>query len=459
MRWVFEYVSIWSFPKKLFMMHRSLRLVFFGTLLLLQGGEGLAAPVAGVLEVYELAQRHDPALAAAEAARRAVQEAIPQARAALLPQVGLNVGMTRTQRELETLTSATTKDYTNRLTSLSLSQVLYDRQAFLGVDQADVRVAQAEFEYARAAQDLAMRVIQAYLELLFAGESLKLAEAKKTAIAAQRDQAEQMYRGGVAAVTDIQEAQARLDLAIAEVLEVQNLIRIKQQALFKLTGRWIEQVAPLAENIPLPLPEPNVLERWREEARRSALEVKVAEKALEVAELDVERARSNHLPVVRLVGSNQWQSNTDLGYAKDNLASIGVQMSLPLFAGGKVDSVVRETLARRDQAAELLRKVQGEAELAAAEAFHGVNDSVARVAALKQAVRSSELALDAAKVGLEVGYRTNVDVLNAQQQLFAVRRDLLQQRYNAVNQSMKLRAAVGALGRADLETVDSWLTR
>jgi outer membrane protein len=415
-----------------------------------------AAP--GLNEVYDLALQHDPDLAASEAARRAASEAVPQARAALLPQLSASAGLNRTHRELES-TGAFTQNYTNRLGALSLSQVLYDRQAFLALDQADARVAQAELEFARAAQDLALRVIQAYTELLFAEDSLQLAEAKKTAIAAQREQAEQMHRGGVGTVTDIQEAQARFDLAVAEGLEAQNLLRVRRQALFKLTGLWLERVAPLSEDAPLSLPEPNDLDRWRDEARRYALEVRVAEKALEVARFDVERARSNHLPTLKLTGSSQWQSNTDLGYASDNLSSVGVQLAMPLLAGGRISSVTRETLARQDQAAELLRKAMADAELAAAESFHGVNDSVARVSALKQAVKSSEVALDAARIGLDVGYRTSVDVLNAQQQLFAARRDLLQQRYNYIQQRLKLKAAVGALSRTDLETVDQWLNK
>lgn len=416
-----------------------------------------AAP--GLVEVFDLASQHDAALAAAEAARRAASEATPQARAALLPQLSASAALNRTHRELETTQSSITQNYTNKLGALSLSQVIYDRQAFLALDQADARVAQAELEFAKARQDLALRVVQAYTDLLFAEDSLRLAEAKKEAIAAQRQQAEHMYKGGIGTVTDIQEAQARYDLAVAEALEAQNLKRVRQQALYRLTGRWLESIAPLTDRPPMPEPEPNDLAHWLEEARRGALEVRVAEKALEVARYDVERARSNHLPTLRLVGSIQWQSNTDLGYASDNPSSVGVQLALPILAGGKINSVTRETQARQDQAAELLRKAILDAELAAAESFHGINDSIARVRALEQAVRSSEVALDAARIGLKVGYRTSVDVLNAQQQLFAARRGLLQQRYNYIQQRLRLKAAVGALGRNEIEAVDQWLAK
>ncbi|MGB9670610.1 MAG: TolC family outer membrane protein [Halothiobacillaceae bacterium] len=426
--------------------------------LMTQSYAAWAAP--SLVDVFELAAQHDPALAAADAARRAVSEAVPQARAALLPQLSANAAINRTHREIEGINhNTTTQNYTNKLATLSLSQVIYDRQAFVALDQADARVAQAEYEFALALQDLTLRVSQAYSDLLFAADSLKLAESKKEAIAAQKQQAAQMYTEGFGTITDVQEAQARLDLAVAEALEARNLLRTRRQALFKLTGRWIEDVTPLRPDAPMPSPEPNDLDRWLEEARQHALEVKRAEKALEVARLDVERARSNHLPVVRLVGSAQDQSNTDLGYKSDSISYLGVQLSLPLYAGGKVLSVTREALARQEQAAEILRKAAADSESNAVESFHGVNDTIARVRALEQAVRSSEIALDAAQIGLKVGYRTSVDVLNAQQQLFSARRDLLQQRYNHILYLLRLKAAVGSLGPQDIETVDLWLAK
>ncbi|MEF3194178.1 MAG: TolC family protein, partial [Halothiobacillaceae bacterium] len=251
----------------------------------------------------------------------------------------------------------------------------------------------------------------------------------------------------------------RLDLAIAEELEARNALKNRRQALFKLTHQYFESLAPIGESLPLEPPEPNVLDPWRESAHQGALEVLMAQKGVEVARLDVERARSQHLPVLEAVASTQWQSNTDLGYDKDHLSLVGIQLSAPLLAGGRIDSVTRETRARWEQALEELRLAQVESEQRAVEAFHGVNDSIARVRALEQAVRSSEVALDAARIGLEVGYRTSVDVLNAQQQLFAARRDLQQQRYAYIIQRLQLKAAVGDLHMEDVIAVDQWLKK
>ncbi|TQV61911.1 MAG: TolC family outer membrane protein [Halothiobacillaceae bacterium] len=424
-------------------------------LLLLWTWSICAVASTGLLDVLELAKMHDPELASAEAARRAGQEALPQARAALLPQLNASAGVNRTHRELES-TSSTTQNYTNTSGALSLRQVLYDRQKFSTLDQAEARVAQAGLQWAKAEQDVALRAAEAYFNLLFAEDSVRLAQAKMAAITEQKTQAEQMYKGGVGTITDIQEAQARFDLAVAEELAAQNQLRNQRQALFKLTGRRLESVAPIIAPLPLNAPEPNALEPWLNAAREGALEVLLADKGREVAQFDVERARSQHLPVLEAVASTQWQGNTDLGYEQDHLSSMGLQVSIPLLAGGRVTSLTRETLARLDQALAETRLAQAESEQRAAEAFHGVNDSIARVRALEQAVRSSEVALDAARIGLDVGYRTSVDVLNAQQQMFNARRDLQQQRYTFIMQRLQLKAAVGALRMEDVAAVDQW---
>ncbi len=433
------------------------RLRFIPVLLAAFGAPAWAAP--GLHDVLELARANDPQLASAQAARRAGQEALPQARSALLPQMSLSAALNRTQRELETTSGDQTQHYTNKQGSLSLRQVLYDRQKFMAYDQAEARVALAELEWSKAEQDAILRVAEAYFNLLFAEDSVKLAEAKKSAITEQKAQAEQMYKGGVGTVTDIQEAQARFDLAVAEELEAHNALKNRRQALFKLTRQYFESLAPIGEPLALEPPEPNALDPWRAAAREGALEVLLAGKGAQVARLDVERARSQHLPVLEAVASTQWQSNTDLGYDRDHLSLVGVQLSAPLLVGGRIDSVTRETRARWEQALEELRLAQAEGEQRAVEAFHGVNDSIARVRALEQAVRSSEVALDAARIGLEVGYRTSVDVLNAQQQLFTARRDLQQQRYAFIIQRLKLKAAVGALRTEDVAAVDQWLKK
>jgi len=410
-------------------------------------------------DVLELARANDPQLASAQAARRAGLEALPQARSALLPQMSLSAALNRTQRDLEIASRAQTQYYTNKLFSLSLRQVLYDRQKFIAYDQAEERVALTELEWSKAEQDMILRVAEAYFNLLSAEDSVKLAEAKKKAIFEQKTLAEQMYKGGVGAITDIQEAQARFDLAVAEELEARNTLKNRQQALFKLTHQYFESLAPIDESLPLEAPEPNALDPWRDAARTGALEVLIADKRAQVARLDVERARSQHLPVLEAVASTQWQSNTDLGYDRDHLSLVGVQLSAPLLAGGRINSVTREARARWEQAQEDLRLAQVESEQRTVEAFHGVNNSIARIRALEQAVRSSEVALDAARIGLETSYRTSVDVLNAQQQLFTARRDLQQQRYAFIIQSLQLKAAVGALRAEDVAAVDQWIKK
>jgi len=415
-----------------------------------------AAP--NLADVFELSLRNDAEIAAAEAQWRASQEAAPQALSALLPQLSARATYRPTTQEVGTAQGDNVSSYDNRSASLSLSQVIYDRRAFLALDQADSRVAGAELDWRLAQQNLILRVTQAYTEVLFAQDAVRLAAAKKQAIAEQREQAEHMHRGGVGTVTDIQEAQARHDLAAAEEINARNVQRIKRQALFKLTGQWLDEVAPLAASLSMNAPEPDDPDAWRAEARNQAIEVRLAEKSLEIARNDLEQARSLNLPVLSMVGDSSWQKDTDSGYSKSNLSYIGVQASLPILTGGRIDSVTRETLARMDQAARLRAKASADSELRSAEAFFMLKDSIERSRALTQAVRSSEIALDAAKIGLDVGYRTSVDVLNAQQQVFAARKDLLQQRYNFIIARLQLKAAIGALSQDDIHSMTPWLT-
>jgi len=421
---------------------------------LLLSGPALAAP--DLAQVYALALNHDPEIAAAEAAWRASQELLPQARAALLPQLSASASVKPTQQHAQTASTDTRTYYTSRVASLTLSQVIYDQHAFLALDQADARVAGAAFEWQVARQDLILRVAQAYLDLLFAQDAVGLAEAKMQAIQAQQRQAEHMYQGGMGTVTDIQEAQARYDLARAEAIDAQNTLRIKRQALFKLTQRWLDEVSPLSATLPMPEPAPNDLAAWRKAALEGALEVLKAEKALESARYDVDMARSQHLPVLTMVGANTVQKTPDNVYQDNNNASIGLQLNMPLLAGGRTLSVTREALARVDQATQALALAGAESAMNATEAFYGVNNSIARSRALEQAVRSSEVALDAARIGLDVGYRTSVDVLNAQQQWFSARKDLLQQRYNFIIARLKLKAAVGGLTDDDIQSIQAW---
>lgn len=420
--------------------------------------EAVAAP--SLSAVYDLALRNDPEFAAAQAAHRAGVEALPQARSVLLPQLGGTVGLNRTRRELETVAAGSSlKEYNNKIGTLSLTQIIYDRKAFLGLKQAAAKVAQADLAQAVAKQDLALRTAQTYAELSFAEASLRLAQAKTAAFAEQQQQAQQMYDAGQGTITDVREAQARYALAGAEELEARDALHVRQQGMYKLTGQNLSTVAALAEQAPMPQPQPNRLQHWLDKARSASLEVRAAGKTLEVAQYEVKRARSQHLPVLKLVGSGQWQDNTDLGYSKDNPTSVGVQLSVPIFEGGRVNAVTRETLARRDQANELLRGVALDSDIQVTEAFHGMNDSIARSHALKQAVHSGEVALDAAQGGFKVGYRTSVDVLNAHQQVFSARRDLLQARHNYILHRLKLAAACGVLERADLALVDKWLDK
>ncbi|MEW6445407.1 MAG: TolC family outer membrane protein [Pseudomonadota bacterium] len=428
------------------------------TAILALGMSSSAWSAPGLLEVLNVAREHDSKLAAAEAARRAGQEALPQARAALWPQMGLTAGINRAHRNLEPST-AQSGTYSGSSLALVLRQPLFDRQKWIAVDQAESRVALSELDWLRAEQDLMLRVAEGYTNAVFAEDVVDLARAKIAAIAEQRLQAEHMYKGGIGTVTDIHEAQARYDLAVAEELAAQSHRRNMRQALFTLTGRVFESLAPLNDSVEFSPPQPEVLEAWVDAARNGSLEIQGAELQRQIAQFSVESARSQGYPVLDAVVNAQRLGNTDTGYDKDETYSAGVQLSLPVLTGGRLESVSRQASARLDQAMAEVRLARSESEQRVVEAFHGVVDSGARIRALRQAVRSSEVALDAARIGLQVGYRTGVDVLNAQHQLFTARRDLQQARYAFVMYRFRLAAAVGALGTNDVAVIDNWLKK
>ena len=446
-------------------MQRTLVRALFATLLLIAG---LPVPAADLVQIYRLAQGSDAVYAAARASWSATQEKLPQGRAGLLPSVTFSASTQYNERETRfRVPGGSTLGFPEQFNSnnwnLTLTQPLYRRQNLITYEQAKTQVGQADAQLALAGQDLMLRVSQAYFDVLLANNNVDLAVAQKVAISEQLAQAKRNFEVGTATITDTHEAQARYDLAVAQEIAAQNDLEIKRRQLAQIIGRPAPGLTLLTGEIALELPQPNRIEPWVEEATRVSLPVVIAEATVAFARQEVERNRGGHHPTLDVVatytdaGSGAGQQVGSSSAFDSTTKTIGLQLAVPLYQGGATSSRVREALANEDRARQELENARRTAELAAHQAFLGVTNGTAQVRALRAALVSSQSSLDSTRLGLEVGVRTQVDVLNATQQIFTTRRDLAQAAYNYVLSLLRLKAAVGRLGEDDLAKVNAWL--
>lgn len=418
---------------------------------------------ADLMDVYRDALSQDPVYGSARFAYEAGKEAYPQARAGVLPSISFTAGANRNHRDTE---SFPTLDYNAHSYSLSLSQPLFRLQNWIAVDQAGMQVKQAEAVFADASQNLIVRTAQAYFDVLLAQDNVSLSGAQKTAISEQLAQAKRNFEVGTATITDTYEAQAKYDLAIAKEISDLNDLDIKKRTLQQLIGKMPANLAPLRDNPTLALPLPADMEQWVTAAEEASPIIAQLRQAYEIAAKDVDRNRAGHLPTVDLTGS-YGNSNSPLTTASGAYAGmidtkagvIGLTLTVPLFQGGGTQSKVRQSLSNRERAAQDLENTKRTVAQSVRQSFLGVTNGVAQVKALEAALVSNKSSLDATVLGKEVGVRTNVDVLNAQQQLFQAQRDLQQARYNTILSQLRLKSAAGRLRDADLAEVNLLLAK
>jgi outer membrane protein len=445
-------------------MERILAPALFAALLL---AAAVPVPAADLVQIFRLAQGSDAVYAAARAGWTATQEKLPQGRAGLLPSVTFSASTQWNERETEfrnpgIFTPRFTDKFNSNSWNITLTQPIYRRQNFVAYEQAKTQVGQADAQLALAGQDLILRVSQAYFDILLANNNVELAAAQKVAISEQLAQAKRNFEVGTATITDTHEAQARYDLAVAQEIAAQNDLEIKRRQLAQIIGRPAPALSLLTGEIKLELPQPDRIDPWVKEATRANLAVVIAEATVVFARQEVERNRGGHHPTLDVVatytdaGAGVGQQVGSSGF-DSNTKAIGVQLAVPLYQGGATASRVREALANEDRARQELENARRTAELAAHQAFLGVTNGTAQVRALRAALVSSQSSLDSTRLGLEVGVRTQVDVLNATQQIFTTRRDLAQAAYNYVLSLLRLKAAVGRLGEDDLVNVNAWL--
>ncbi len=420
----------------------------------------LPASAADLLGVYRDALVSDPVYQAARSTYNATAERLPQARSGYLPFITGNAGITRYFIDRG---GAPEFDYTYKTYGVSLSQPVFRMQNWIAIGQAEKTVLQAAATLSQAQQDLAIRAAQAYFDVLLARDTVALSESQKAAFDQQLAQAKRNFEVGTATIVDTLEAQARYDQTVAKEISDKADLEVKQRILTVLLGKMPDGLVPLKEPLPLTPPMPNDVEKWVAAAADSSFTVAVARANYEIAKQEVDRQKAGHLPTVDLTGGyTRVDDPTSAAPPISpivNAGSIGLTLSIPIFQGGLTQSRVREALALRDAREQDLENAQRTVAQTVRAGFLIVTSGIAQVKALEQALVSTQSQLDSTILGRDVGVRTSVDVLNAQQQVFQTRRDLQQARYNYLLNSLRLKAATGQLTDADVEEVNRALGR
>jgi outer membrane protein len=422
-----------------------------------------------LLDSYRHALDADPSRQAADAALLAGREKAVQGRSLLLPQVGLTAGVTRVRDRSDgsapsALQGLVPSEGQGTVTqaALQLAQPLYDAKAAAQKRQMQQQAGVAEVQHRHAQQDLMQRVGDAYFDLLLARDGVVVAEAEKAAVALQRDRAQARFDVGRGKVTDLQEAQARYDGVLAKELSARSTLSLREATYRELTGRAAGTLAAPGAGFVPPAPQPDDLAAWQGRGQQGNTRVLVKQAELAMAAAEIDKYRLAGRPTLDVVGSYAYKGqNGGLSpvVAPDGgrSAALGLQLNVPLFAGGAIDSREREAIARRHQAEHELRAAERDTRLQVQNAFLAVKTGVARVAALEASVLSARSALEATTLGRDVGTRTELDVLDAQQRLYATQLDLAQARHGYLTGRLRLAFAAGQLDEGELQSLNTHL--
>ena len=427
----------------------------------------LASPLfaTDLMQVYRDAQDNDPTFAAARATLDAGREKAPQGLSGLLPSLTLsgNTVWNDTEISVHNGPSLMKPRYNSNGYQVTLTQPLFRWQNWVSYDQSKMQVAQVEANFVQARQDLILRVAQAYFDTIYAVENLKAVLANKSAIAQQLESAKKNFEVGTATITDTHEAQARYDLAIAQEIAAESDFEVKQYALQVIIGKMPGNLATTRKDAELTMPQPSDMNQWVAAAEKDSITVQVQQAAADIAAREVDKQRAGHYPTVDLV-ANQGHAKS-FGFVSGvgtipfdtDYANIGVQLNIPLFQGGLTVSRQREAVANRMAAQSGLEAARRSAALSARQYYLGVTNGLAQVRALKAALISSQSALESNKLGYEVGVRINIDVLNAENQVYVTRRDLAKATLDTLLSQLRLKASTGALGEDDVAQINALL--
>jgi outer membrane protein len=462
------------------------------TLALCGLGAGFACSPASAVslnQLYDEALETDAQLQSARAGLTADSEQLPQARAKLLPQLSASVTASEQRTELGGGFPASTGNSNGYV--VSLTQPLINVASWQGYQQGQIALTSAQAQFAAARQDLIVRLGQAYFDALSAQDSLAIVRSQKASIAEQLESAKRSFDVGQSTITDTNEAQAKYDQAISQEIAAQNDLEMKLAALEQIVGHPVTRVDGLARGVTLPAPVPADMQQWVDMAGDANYQVVLKQLAVANSQRETLKAKAGHYPTLDLVasyaksslgaaGTGNFGGNFGGGFGSGSNtlvpgvpaaaaelgnygayytnATVGVQLTIPLYEGGATQSRVRQTLALEDKAEADLDAARRSAALSARQAFLGVSSGLAQVRALETAEQSARTSLESNLLGYQVGVRINIDVLNAQDQLFSARRDLAKARYDTLINSLKLKASTASLTDSDVLSLNTLLS-
>jgi outer membrane protein len=424
-------------------------------------GVTLHAPLnaADLMDVYRDALEHDAEYAAARATHMAAQEKLPQGRAGLLPTLTL-AGVRRRQLIDTNRGSEVTIDNTSLV--ITATQPLFRMENFVAYEQSKIQVMQADSQFIIAAQDLILRVVQAYFDVLIAQFDVSVEEDQKKAIGQQLKQAKGSFEAGTSTIVDTYEAQARFDLTVSRLIVARNALEVNKRKLLKITGRFPDNLARLYErDLDLFTLKYASMEDWLAVAEQNSLTIRVQQAVYEIAKKEVERAKAGHYPTLDLVALYSDQEGVGGAITGQGIdltsKEIGIQLNVPIFSGFAVQSRVREALANQDRVRQDTKNSRRNTALQVSQQYLNATNGTALVRALRQAVISSQSQFESTKLGQEVGIRTEVDVLNAQGLYSIARRDLARAYYNFFMSRLRLKAEAGELEEEDVRQINEAL--
>ena len=423
-----------------------------------------------LVDMYEMAKGYDAGYQSAKAQYLANQAKADQGKSALLPTLGLSGSATRSNLEAHAIkgSSATPTDryYTTQSAGLNASQPLYRPGNMAAYQQSQRALEAAQAALNQAEQDLIVRTTQAYFEVLAAQQSLTFVQAQKSAVAEQLASAKRNFEVGTSTITDTREAQARYDLVIAQEIAADNDLRVKKVALELLVGKSGITPLSLSPQAKLPPVTGANADEWIAQSLQSHPGIQQARVNLDIAKLETTKAEAGHKPTVDFtLGYNVQRNINGAATFAANLqnqatvTSAGITASMPIFAGFATQNRIRETVALEDKARNDLEGAQRQVAQATRTAYLGLQSGLGQVKALEAAEASSQAALDANKLGYQVGVRINIDVLNSQSQLYQTKRDLAKARYDVLLGQLKLRQANGTLKAEDLQSINALLQK
>ncbi|MCX7099935.1 MAG: TolC family outer membrane protein [Methylobacter sp.] len=437
------------------------RLLLWVCILLFTG----LAEAGDLISVYRQAVQEDPQLERAREALGAIQETQVQASAALfLPEAMATANVNRDAQSVRlggtsALGDSGRSNFMYGGYTLTLTQPILHVDRFIAWQQADSRIAQAEAEFAVAEIALLLRVTERYFEVLAAANNVQFANAQQDTLARGLKETRQRQAVGYLAMTDVQEAQAGFDRAVADAVEAEHQLRDAKEGLQEVTGNHYDQLASLRDDIQLIPPDPVDEQRWVNQALTQNLGLLVIEQTVKIAKASIDIQQAGHLPTLDATGSRSFTtSGGRFGTADIEDTVVGLALNVPLYQGGRVNSKIREAEHRYREAQAKLKQEQRTVHRAASKAYLGVVAGVSRVKALQQTVNSSQTGLAATQAGFRAGRRTALDVIVAERELLRAQKDYARARYDYVLDTLRLKQSVGTLSPEDLQQVNSWLT-